>query len=245
MGSLTVPHEAARDMNKKNILIVEDDSDIRELVRQTVAKEGWTAGDAANGRLAMEKIRKTHPDLIVLDLMLPELDGKELCRILKSNVETSSIPIIMLTAKSSEIDRIVGFELGADDYMAKPFSPRELILRMKAIFNRMEYISHSGKVVRGNHFDVDFEKRIARIGGKPVDLTKIEFDLFETLLKRPGIVFSRDKLLEQALGIDAYVESRTIDMHISHLREKLGSAGKFIETVRGVGYRLSENALKT
>ncbi len=229
-------------MTKKKILIVEDDADIRELIRQTLAKEGWFTAEAADGRQALEKIKKSAPDMILLDLMLPELDGKETCRILKANSQTSSIPIVMLTAKSGETDRIVGFELGADDYIAKPFSPQELILRMKAIFKRMEPAEKSRPVFRAENVEIDFDKRLVRNRGKIVDLTKIEFDLLHVLLKRPGIVFARDHLLQQVMGIDAYVESRTIDMHISRLREKLGGFGKHIETVRGVGYRISEKA---
>lgn len=231
-------------MKKRRILIVEDDPDIRELVRQNITNEGWQVSEASDGRSALEQIRKSRPDLIVLDLMLPEMSGKEVCRMAKTDPETKSIPIIIVTAKGEEVDRIIGFELGADDYVAKPFSPRELVLRIRAIFKRMEQKLEDTceRGFRGNQLEVDFEKRLVRYRGKTVILTKVEFDLLRTLLKRPGWVFSRDDLMSLVLGIDAEIESRTIDMHISRLREKLGGFGKFIETLRGVGYRLTEEA---
>ncbi len=232
-------------MANKKILIIEDDPDICELIRQNIAKENWKTIKASNGRVGLEKISKSNPDMIILDLMLPEIDGKEICRTIKGNSATKNIPIIMLTAKSDEMDRIIGLELGADDYITKPFSPRELILRMKAVFKRIDKTNNTNTTKFSfNKLEIDFEKRFVSYKNTPLYLTKVEFDLLGTLIKRPGIVFSRDDLLDLVLGIDAHVESRTIDMHISNLREKLEDFGKYIESVRGIGYRLSERALK-
>ena len=226
---------------KQKILIVEDEKDIRELVQLHLDKAGFKTSTAADGQEAFRKIKTSPPDLIVLDLMLPEMDGKELARVLKAREETKAIPIVMLTAKSEEVDRIVGFELGADDYIPKPFSPRELVLRVQAVLKRA-----AGKSVAGatgmsplhvGELEIDETNFEARLKGKPVELTKIEFSLLAELVKAKGRLKTREALLESIWGFESYGDSRTIDTHFSRLRQKLGKTGDRIETVRGVGYR--------
>ena len=231
---------------KQKILIVEDEKDIRDLVELHLKKAGFEACVAQDGQEAFRKIQETKPDLVVLDLMLPEMDGKELTKVLKARDETREIPIVMLTAKTEEIDRIVGFELGADDYLAKPFSPRELVLRVKAVLKRTE--KKGEPVVGARHasplrlgeLEIDESNFEVRIKGKPVELTKTEFYLLVELVKAGGRLKTRDALLETVWGFESYGDSRTLDTHFSRLRQKLGKMGERIETVRGMGFRFRD-----
>ena len=224
---------------RPKILIVEDEKDIRDLVELHLRKADFETVTAADGREAFEKIKSLRPDLMILDLMLPQLDGKELAKLLKSREETKSIPIVMLTAKSEEVDRIVGFELGADDYITKPFSPRELVLRVKAVLKRSEKKPEAARAapLRAGDLEIDESNFEARAKGKLVELTKIEFSLLAELVKAKGRLQTRETLLEKVWGFDSYGDSRTIDTHLSRLRQKLGKIGERIETVRGVGFR--------
>lgn len=224
---------------KIRVLIVEDEQDIRELVRHHLEKAGFSTISAADGREAWRKIQELPPDLVILDLMIPEMDGKEVTRLLKSREETRSIPIVMLTAKAEEVDRIVGFELGADDYLSKPFSPRELVLRVKAVLSRSQKkpAAEPVKVIQLGELEIDPANHEVRLKGKTLDLTRIEFGLLVELVKSKGRLQTREALLERVWGFDSYGESRTMDTHLSRLRQKLGKIGERIETVRGVGYR--------
>lgn len=229
-------------MATQKVLIVEDEKDIRELVQLHLEKSGFETSVASNGQEAFRKIQSWRPSLVVLDLMLPEMDGKELTKLLKAREETKEIPIVMLTAKAEEVDRIVGFELGADDYIPKPFSPRELVLRVKAVLKRAEKkISQAPKqTLRIGELEIDEGNFEARLKSKLVELTRTEFSLLVELVKAKGRLRSREALLESVWGFDSYGDSRTIDTHLSRLRQKLGKLGERIETVRGMGYRLRE-----
>ena len=229
---------------KERILIVEDEKDIRDLVQLHLEKAGFETLVAQDGQEAFRKIQKFHPRLVVLDLMLPEMDGKELAKLLKARDDTKEIPLIMLTAKTDEVDRIVGFEIGADDYIPKPFSPRELVLRVKAVLKRTEKKSGRGEgtslraaPLRIGDLEIDETNFQIRLKGKNVELTKTEFLLLVELVKGKGRLQSREALLEKVWGFDSYGDSRTIDTHLSRLRQKLGKFGERIEAVRGVGYR--------
>lgn len=224
---------------KQKILIVEDEKDIRELVQLHLEKAGFETLLARDGREAYQKVNTSRPDLIVLDLMLPEMDGTELAKLLKTRQETKDIPLIMLTAKTDEVDRIVGFELGADDYIPKPFSPRELVLRVKAVLKRSQQKTEppAAKPLRVGELEIDELNFEARLKGKLMELTKTEFSLLAELIKAQGRLQTRDTLLEKVWGFDSYGDSRTINTHLSRLRQKLGKTGERIETVRGVGFR--------
>jgi len=219
------------------ILIVDDEKDIRELLTFQLQQHGFTTEAAGNGEEALDKVEEKPPDLIILDLMMPKMDGAEVCRALKREERTRRIPIIMLTAKGEEIDRVVGFELGADDYVAKPFSPRELVLRVKAVLKRMTTSAEPAEFLNYKDLQVDLSRHRVTVANKPVELTSTEFKLLTTLLQRRGRVQTRDHLLETAWGYDYVGFTRTVDTHIRRLRVKLGKAGDCIETVRGVGYR--------
>ncbi|MGC2353334.1 MAG: response regulator transcription factor, partial [Candidatus Udaeobacter sp.] len=186
----------------------------------------------------LQKARDDKPDFIILDLMLPKMPGLEVCKILKSDAATSNIPILMLTAKAEEIDRIVGLEFGADDYVTKPFSPREILLRIRAILRRGET---PGESLKAGPISIDAARHEVRVNGKLVHLTSLEFKLLQTLMQRRGRVQNRDRLLNEVWGYEAVIDTRTVDTHVRRLREKLGKAGDAIETVRGFGYRVREN----
>lgn len=228
---------------KPKILIVEDEKDIRELVELHLKKAGFETRAAKDGQEAFRKIQESRPDLIVLDLMLPEMDGKELTKLVKAREDTKSIPIVMLTAKSEEVDRIVGFELGADDYIPKPFSPRELVLRVQAVLKRTEKKSKmtvGAQLIAPLHIgelEIDESNFEVRLKGKQIEFTKIEFSILLELVRAKGRLKTRESLLESVWGFDSYGDSRTIDTHLSRLRQKLGKMGERIETVRGVGWR--------
>jgi two-component system phosphate regulon response regulator PhoB len=222
------------------ILIVDDEKDIRELLAFQLQQHGFSTETASNGEEALDKVEEKAPDLIILDLMMPKMDGAEVCRTLKREEKNRRIPIIMLTAKGEEIDRVVGFELGADDYVAKPFSPRELALRVKAVLKRVATPSDPAEFLTYKDLQVDVARHRVTVANKAVELTSTEFKLLTTLLQRRGRVQTRDHLLETVWGYDYVGFTRTVDTHIRRLRAKLGAAGDCIETVRGVGYRFVE-----
>jgi len=219
-------------------LVVDDEQAIVDLVRYHLEKEGIQCVEAADGNTALRLAREHRPDLLVLDLMLPGVDGLEICRLLRRDQHTASMAIIMLTAKAEEVDRIVGLEMGADDYIVKPFSPRELVARVKAVLRRGQAPS-SDVLRRIGELEVDEAKYQVRVGGTPVELTVKEFDLLCALIQAKGRVLNREQILESVWGyanaID--IESRTIDVHIRRLREKLGPESQRVVTVKGVGYR--------
>jgi len=222
------------------ILIVEDERDISELVEYHFKQSGFSVASAPDGSSALEQVKRRRPTLIILDLMLPDMDGKDICRALKSNPLTRSIPILMLTAKADELDRVVGFELGAEDYVTKPFSPRELVLRAKAILQRKEPIQESEKIIQVGGLLIDVEKHLVSVNKKPVPLTHTEFKLLLELVLKRGRVYTRDILLDRVWGYTYEGYARTVDTHIRRVREKLGTMGEYIETIRGVGYRFRE-----
>lgn len=219
------------------ILVVEDEEDILDLVSYHLELAGYRVVKVRAGDEALTSIEKKLPDLVVLDLMLPGMMGTEVCRILKQQENSRGIPIIMLTAKGEEIDRVVGFELGADDYVTKPFSPRELVLRVNAILKRVNAPEESNEIIQINGMTIDKAAHEVLLDGRPVSLTATEFLLLLTLVERKGRVQSRDMLLESVWGYDYTGFTRTVDTHMRRLRSKLEAWGKYLETVRGVGYR--------
>ena len=222
----------------ERVLIVDDDPDIIKLVTYNLNHAGFHVTSAENGRKAMDTVRKQPPDLIILDLMLPDIDGMEVCRTLRQQQSTRKIPIIMLTARGEEIDRVIGFELGADDYVQKPFSTRELVLRVKSILRRTKE-DHS-EVLRVGQIQVFPDRRQCFVAGKSITLTVKEFDLLCELIKARGNVLTRESLMDRVWGYHGEATSRTLDTHVRRLREKLGQDGSSVETVRGVGYRIAD-----
>lgn len=222
------------------ILVVDDEPDILELTRFALTQEGYDVETAANGEEALARLRRGRPDLVVLDLMLPDRPGTEICRSMRANAELADVPVIMLTARSDEVDRIVGFELGADDYVTKPFSPRELCLRVKAILRRGRVDDAAPDQLSHRDLTLDIERHQCLYKGDEVVLTAKEFLLLTALMRRPGRVLTRERLLEEVWGEGIAVTHRTVDTHMKRLREKLGPAGHLIDTVRGVGYRFQE-----
>ncbi len=225
-------------MRKETILVVEDESNIIELVKYNLEDAGFKVITAMKGDTGLDMARKNKPDLLVLDLMLPEINGIEITKTLKQNEKTSHIPIIILTAKAQEADRIVGLELGADDYVTKPFSPRELVARVKAVLRRKQEAPRA-KVFKAGTLEVDTSKHTVLIKGKEAELTSKEFDLLTALMEADGRVLTRDFLLEHVWGYDhsANIETRTVDMHIGQLRKKLKNESERVVTVKNVGYR--------
>ena len=195
---------------------------------------------ALDGPSGLERAKKERPSLIILDLMLPGMDGKDVCRVLKTNPLTQSIPILMLTARAEEVDRVIGFELGADDYVTKPFSPRELVLRVKAILRRKEPPQEGSKAIQIEDLLIDIDRHQVFVRGKPISLTSTEFKLLVELVSNKGRVQTRERLLDKVWGYTYEGYARTVDTHIRRLREKLGALGDDIETLRGVGYRFRE-----
>ncbi len=224
----------------KTILIVEDDKDILELIVWHLNTEGYRVFAAGDGIKGYELAGREKPDLIILDLMLPSMDGLEICKRLKRSEAFEHVPVIMLTAKGEEVDRIVGFELGADDYMVKPFSPRELLLRIRAVLRRADGKTDKAAVIRHNELVIDLEKHTVTIGDDPLELTVTEFNLLLELVQNKGRVRTRDQLLDRVWGYRFEGYHRTVDTHIRRLRQKLGPFADDIETVRGIGYRFRE-----
>ena len=223
----------------KNVLIVDDEPDLVELVSYNLKKEGFQVATAPDGAVALEKARKKNFDLLILDLMLPGIQGIELCRILRNDPKTERVPIIMLTAKGDEADRIKGLETGADDYMAKPFSPRELIARVKAVLRRSGEQAAAGKIITLGDLIINAETFMVNKRNKPLDLSATEFRLLLYLVQRRGRVFSRDQLLDAVWKGETYVEPRTVDVHIRRLRTQIEddpSEPVYIRTRRGIGY---------
>ncbi len=223
---------------KRRILIVDDEADLVELVSYNLKKEGFAVDSATDGESALRKIRREGYDLVVLDLMLPGIQGLEMCRIIRNDQKTAGLPVIMLTAKGEEVDKILGLEIGADDYITKPFSPKELIARVKAVLRRTEKKIASGRIVI-NDIEIDRERYTLSIKGKPVRLSATEFKLLLFLAERRGKVFSRGQLLDAIWQEEAFVEPRTVDVHIRRLREQIEkdpSEPGYIKTMRGIGY---------
>src|SRR5262245_33638141 len=220
----------------ERVLIVDDDPDIQRLVCYNFSKAGFEVSVAPSGRKALESIQNQPPDMIVLDLMLPDIDGMEVCRTLRQREHSRRIPIIMLTARGEEIDRVIGFELGADDYVSKPFSPRELVLRAKSIFRRVK--ENPTDMLRLANIRLYPDRRQCFVGRREIVLTAKEFDLLEQLMRARGNVLKREVLMDKVWEYHGEATSRTLDTHVRRLREKLGDDGLQVETVRGVGYRM-------
>jgi two-component system alkaline phosphatase synthesis response regulator PhoP len=228
-------------MSKEQILIIEDDENIQELVSYNLVKEGFRTIGALSGEDGLKKMKKDPVDLVILDLMLPGMDGFDVVKALKKNEETRLIPIIMLTAKGEEPDVVAGLEIGADDYIVKPFSPKILIARMKAVLRRKSVKPiDDPKPLRVRDLEIHPGRREVRFRNMPIELTNMEFRLLQVLAARPGWVFSRDQIMEAMRGSGDPVTDRAIDVMIVGLRKKLGQAGAYIETVRGVGYKVKE-----
>jgi two-component system phosphate regulon response regulator PhoB len=225
-------------MPREKILLIEDEPDIAEVLQYNLEKEGFEVETARRGDAGLEAIRRSAPDLLLLDLMLPGIDGLELTRILKRDPQTAHLPIVMLTAKSEELDRIVGLELGADDYIPKPFSPREVVLRVKAVLRRLRQEESAAERLELGGIALDLAGHQLFVRGKEIPLTATEFRLLRLLLERAGRVQTRGLLLSDVWGYAEDIDSRTVDTHIRRLRRKLGSEADRIETVIGVGYRL-------
>ncbi|PYJ40859.1 MAG: DNA-binding response regulator [Verrucomicrobia bacterium] len=225
----------------KKVLVVEDEEDVVEMLTRAFRRAtGFNVIAATDGATGLRRAREESPALVVLDLMLPKMPGVEVCKILKSDSLTRHIPILMLTAKAEEIDRIVGLELGADDYVSKPFSPREIVLRAQAILRRGETPTDAQSLVAGP-ITIDGVRHHVSVNGKVIHLTGLEFKLLRTLVQRRGRVQQRDRLLSDVWGYESLIDTRTVDTHVRRLREKLGKAGDAIETVRGFGYRLRDS----
>ncbi len=230
-------------MNNKTILVVDDEEDILELVRFNLVREGYTIVCAASGESAWQILGQSRIDLLVLDLMLPGMDGLELARRIKSDAQLSGLPIVMLSAKGEEADIVTGLELGADDYVTKPFSPRVLIARVRAVLRRhTQPPADADEVISIYELVIHPGRRSVLVNGKPADLTFTEFQVLAFLARRPGWVFTRTQIVDAVRGDDYPVTDRSVDVQIVGLRKKLGDSGRYIETVRGVGYRFREKA---
>jgi len=224
-------------MSSELILLVDDEPSIVQLLRMYLERDNFRVESVGDGEAALEAIKQSMPQLVVLDVMLPRLDGFEICRRLRA--ENNPVAIIMLTARDEDIDKILGLELGADDYLTKPFNPRELVARIKAILRRAERTAQAdGAPIHLADMIVDPIRREARIAGRALDLRTQEFEVLFTLASQPGRVFTREQLLQQAWGFDFYGQTRTVDVHIAHLRKKMSGSSVNIETVTGIGYKL-------
>ena len=229
-------------MKKGTILVIDDEKDLIELVRYNLEKEGFDVIAATDGQSGLDVIKRHRPDLVVLDLMMPGLDGLQVCQRLRSDPRSGRIPVIMLTAKATEADRVVGLELGADDYITKPFSPREVVARVKAVLRRSAPHQEQAQVIRSGELVIDLSGHEVNFKGQRVALTATEFRILEFLAARPGRVFSRDEIIDAALGNETAVFDRTVDVHITAIRKKLGAGSEQIETVRGFGYKFRHAA---
>jgi two-component system, OmpR family, alkaline phosphatase synthesis response regulator PhoP len=218
------------------ILAIDDELNILELIKLYLGREGYQIETTVRGSEALSKLAAFSPDLVILDLMMPGMDGFEVCRQIRSK---SNIPILMLTARKEDVDKIVGLEMGADDYLTKPFNPRELIARIRAILRRFQTGQKSGETIKLGNLKIDLSGHEASIDEKILKLRTKEFALLSAFAQNPGIVLSREKLLEIVWGFDYYGETRTVDVHVNHLREQLGGSGVNIETLRGTGYKMT------
>ncbi len=227
-------------MPKRTVLAIDDEKDLIELVRYNLEKEGFQVRGAHDGETGLALAIQERPDIVLVDLMLPGIDGLEVCRRLRADARTSAIPLIMLTAKSGESDRVVGLELGADDYVTKPFSPRELVARVRALLRRTSGQQEPPAQVRRGDLLIDLDRREVTSAETPLELTATEFRLIHFLASHPGRVFTRGELIDNVLGRDVVVLDRTVDVHVMSLRRKLGKLGACVETVRGFGYRFRE-----
>jgi two-component system phosphate regulon response regulator PhoB len=222
----------------KTILVIEDEQDLAELIAFNLENEGYLSVIAMDGVSGLKHAQTTVPDLLLLDLMLPGISGIDICKVLKGNEKTAAIPIIMLTARGEEIDRVVGFEVGADDYMVKPFNMRELLLRVRAVLRRTSSENTAVKTIKIGPLSIDADCHLVNIAGEEISLTSTEFKLLLSLADRIGRVQSRERLLKDVWGISHIGDTRTVDTHITRLRTKLGLAGDLIKTVRGFGYKM-------
>ena len=244
MGAAAKPIAAIQ----RRILVVEDEADIRELIRYNLAQEGFIIEEAADGVQALDRIARRTPDLIVLDLMLPGMSGLEVCRKLRAAPQTANLPILVATAKDTEVDRVLGLEMGADDYVVKPFSPRELVARVKALLRRAHLLAEpesAGLYERGR-LKIDFDSYQVYVEGKRKELALREFELLRFLVQHPLRVYNREQLLDKVWGRDTFVEPRTVDVHVRRLRkhiERDDANPELILTVRSVGYRFNPDAL--
>jgi DNA-binding response OmpR family regulator len=239
---VTLPVMVSKTHVRSKILVVDDEPEAVELVEFNLKQAGFSVMTAADGAEALNKARATPPNLIVLDLMLPEISGLEVCKMLRRDPATAAVPIIMLTAKAAEIDRVLGLELGADDYITKPFSPRELVLRIQKLLQRGQAPTENQETLRFGELLIDNPRHVVSWRGKSVELTATEFKLLTVLAQRRGRVQSREQLLRDVWEYNNLVDTRTVDTHMRRLREKLGMAAKYLDTVRGVGYRFVENS---
>ena len=228
-------------MAAETILVVDDEANIIDLASMYLEQDGFRVQSATDGTTALEMIARQPPALLVLDLMLPEVDGWEVCRRLRSGKVAPDLPIIMLTARDDDVDKIVGLEMGADDYLTKPFNPRELVARVKAVLRRTRRGAPPQTLVHTGDVTIDQARHEVTVAGQPVELRPKEFDLLLALAEHQGLVLSREQLLDQVWGYDYYGETRTVDVHIAHLRKRLASSSVEIETVMGVGYKLVAN----
>ncbi|MGD0092091.1 MAG: response regulator transcription factor [Planctomycetota bacterium] len=224
-------------MAKGTVVVIDDARDLIELVRYNLEKEGYDVVGVLNGQAGLETVIKLQPALVVLDLMLPDIDGLEVCRRLRQNGRSAHVPIIMLTAKAAEADRVVGLEIGADDYVTKPFSPRELVARIKAVLRRIAGPKEASGVLRHGALVIDPVRHEVSCRGHAAPLTATEFRVLHFLAEQPGRAYSRNEIIDGALGDDVAVMDRTVDVHILSIRRKLGACASYIETLRGVGYR--------
>ncbi|MGP1346791.1 MAG: response regulator [Phycisphaerales bacterium] len=228
-------------MSANPVLVVEDESDIAHLIQFHLEREGFPTVVASSGRVALDLVERDRPRLIVLDIMLPDLDGLEVCRRLKRDPTTRNIPIVMVTARGEESDVVVGLELGAEDYITKPFSPRVMVARVKAVLRRRETDTSGQIELCDGAITIEPARHAVQVNGKDLDLTLTQYRLLHYLASRPGFVRTRDQIVSAVRGEDAVLSSRVIDVHIAALRQKLGEYGSIVETVRGVGYRLSDH----
>jgi phosphate regulon transcriptional regulator PhoB len=241
--------ESSRVAVKRTILVVDDEKDIRELVRFHLEQEGYTVREAESGEEALQRVTAERPALVVLDIMLPDADGIEVCRRLRATAATASVPIVMLTAKATEVDRVLGLEIGADDYITKPFSPRELVARVRAVLRRThgEEVPPPHEVFERGRLRIDFDTYEVAIDGAPVSLSLREFELLKFFVRHPHRVYDRLQLLDLVWGRETFVEPRTVDVHIRRLRkhvERDDASPELILTVRGVGYKWNPDALE-
>jgi two-component system phosphate regulon response regulator PhoB len=223
----------------ERILIVEDEADVAELIAHHLGKAGFSVEVTADGLSALNLIKSNPPALVILDLMLPQMSGLDLCRAVKADVRTREVVVLMLSARADEIDRVIGFELGADDYVVKPFSPRELVLRIRAIFRRHGSNKDDGERLKVGDLILDCSRHEVKAANRLVECTATEFKLLRILMERHGRVQGRDRLLSDVWGYDSVIDTRTVDTHMRRLRDKLGDCARYIETVRGFGYRLA------